>query len=331
LKLEEKLVSEGYESVFVLSIALAQAKIGDSQGSLQTSVRTPDLLFRQVVQVGGDIRFREGIAQIMARRGDLSSAFTTIEDAIATTKVLKESFRDINFARIAIAQAQIGDFQGALKTASSIREDSLKERALSEIAISTAERGNWKMAASLLPKINNPTFKWGVLPAIAIGQAKDGVRAASKETLKQALQIAIRLMKESATSGDVNRMKDALALSAAIAVAEARIGTTRQALQIAATYTKNLPSLLFDIAKARANLGDAEGALQAVELIQPTAREKRIAVWTIAYQLAQFGDESPILSWIDKQQSPFYKAIALIGLLKGRKVIRDTVEAVPIK
>ena len=323
LALKEKILTKEYDDVLMVSIALAQAQKGEVQEALRLVDSISDPTAKLTAFAGWSAQFPDGVAQIQAKQGDISGATATIEKAMALIQREEEPLRSFLSGRVAVAQANIGNLQRALRTIDLIEDNTSKERVLTEIAVAFAKRKDWRQSASLLPRIHDSKHKIVILMAIAERQDKEGVRAAAKETLMRALQIAIQFKKDQKND---NRLTDVLESFADISLAHAKLGSLDEAFKIATTYTSDLPSLLQGIATIRARFGDFDGAVRAINLINANAREKHMAIWMAAYQQAQFGDERPILSWIDNQSSSFYKTIALMGLLKGRNVIREAAD-----
>lgn len=327
--LKEKVVTEGFQDWLIASVALAQGQMGDVRGSMETQKDIADISARLSVLVGQEPQ-RKGIAQLQASKGDLSGALKTIGLAEAACKNLNHGSQASHLARIAIAQAQIGDYENVSRTVDKIQDVSQKRTALQEIAIHRASSGDWVSAAKLLAMIDDPLLKVPVLCEIANTQYRDGLHVAASTTLRNAQKIAVRVREQSKPQN--NNTGESLHINRAfaqIACSQAKLNAPSESLDTASTYLHGSPLHLAEIATTQARCGQHKSAFSTFNLIPIDSVANLRALLIISRHLTAADDEHQLFVWIEKQPSPYLKAIALIGLYHGRKATEGAIELVP--
>ena len=327
--LKEKVVTEGFQNWLIASVALAQGQMGDVRGSMETQKDIDDISARLSVLVGQEPQ-RKGIAQLQASKGDLSGAMKTIGLAESACKNLNREYRASHLARIAIAQAQIGDYENVLRTVDRIQDVSQKRSALQEIAMHRASSGDWVSAAKLLVMIDNHLLKVPVLCEIACTQYRDGLHVAASTTLRNAQKIAVRVREQSKpqnnNTGELLQIDRAFAQ---IACSQAKINAHIESLDTASRYLRGSPLHLAEIAATQARCGQHKTAFSTYNLIPIDSVANLRALLIISRHLTAADEEPQLLAWIEKQPSSYLKAIALIGLYHGRKATEGAIELVP--
>ena len=205
-------VEWGAKAAALSDIAAAEARIADSSSARQTLEKAlqildakgkTDLVLSYKVQAqivvaeglkaGGDHETAEKIikqalqlVESIKDQSDRSSALRTIalaqarigdiDGALQSEKaIVEEMYKGLSFPYIADAQIEKGDLTGALKTANSIGEfDPLrKEFVLAHIAVAYARTGNVMDATTISKQIDHP-FRASALKAIGEAMAKAG-------------------------------------------------------------------------------------------------------------------------------------------------------------
>lgn len=136
-------------------IAVAQAKVGDVKGSLETAA---------MIRIDSSkASTLQEIAVSRVKAGDVKGAFQ-----IAAI-IQDESYKANALHDIAIAQAEAGDVRSALQTAGAIQNSSTKGYALRRIAAAQAKAGDVKEALSWSANLESPLHKSHALLGVAEG------------------------------------------------------------------------------------------------------------------------------------------------------------------
>src|SRR5207249_1225623 len=214
---------------------------------------------------------RIALAQVKA--GDRAGAKRTLRQALQTIDSFKEKiqtpdekyvlgdFVRTSMERVAIAQAQAGDFQAALETAVAAEAEM---GTLRQIAVLQAKAGNQAGARStctkalgLMSKIAEPSRKISAALEIARTQVEIGDSSASGETLKQALETAATVKEGVSAGANVAFVANALGEIAAV---QAMAGDIKGALKTGDAIQK--PEGLQKLARALAEAGNGHAALE---------------------------------------------------------------------
>jgi hypothetical protein len=269
------------------TVARAQAQVGDVKGALQT--------VQELRMDPTKAQALAAIALVQANAGDRDGARGTLKEAqqlartmpkprlprgVARDTVVMGS--DLVWEQLAIAQARVRDIDGALQAAGNLDPPRLKVHALTEIATAQAEGGDVMSALR--------TF----------GQARQTVDS----------------LPASRNPRDPDQDKHVALWR--IALARAKIGDIPGALQtVEAIREANWKwRTLREIAALRARRGDVEGARQMAETIGHQT-SKAFALREIAQAQAEAGDAQGVLTWLAKQDAPYFKAQILLGLTEG--------------
>jgi len=227
------------------------------------------------------------IARVQAKAGNQADAKKALREAFGVAEVV--AHRDVIHAervrRVAEAQAEIGDIEGAKASAAAIEGDP-RELALARCALARA-------------------------------QAKAGDAAAAQATLREATAAARNI-------GPLkNMINDQPAANAdrvfrEIAVAQADSGDAKGAVvTITGRGSDEWRSeALAAVAPIQAQLGDLPGALDSAHSIPDRTRAGE-AYSAIASFQARSGAAPAALKWASQLDAPVAKALALIGISEG--------------
>jgi tetratricopeptide (TPR) repeat protein len=286
------------------NVVRIQAKWGDVAGALQTLDRIQDGDEKE-----GSLR---DIVSKVAQRGN-------IQYAMELAASIKSRFNNaFALQRIAEAQADDGDFEGALATVGSIsRSGSSKTEALGWIADKMVERQDRARAQSVLrqaahaaSQISNTLERARYLGGIARRQAEANDRQGAVDTIRQALH----------SIDEVSDMKERDGPLLSLVEAQVQVGDVEGALKSAAAMASDFyqDRAYFQIAKSQAWLGDIQGALQTAATSHGYEFMWRgYSLRRIAKIQAHKGDKKGALAWAMTQAVPSDRALALLGVAEG--------------
>jgi tetratricopeptide (TPR) repeat protein len=247
-------------------VSRTQALAGDVPGALQTV----DLILaksnKDDHQKGRAVYPFIHIAEVQITSGDQAGAKGTLAKAYEVDKLSKG-----DFWHVSVAQARIGDIEGARRTAEFVPEN-IKYSTFSEIAAAMIAEGETGKALSICEmykqKYDEISF---CLWRVGAAQIKRGERAKAKQTLTRAFQAA---NKEPVDS--ISRNVFVLGL---IIQAQVEAGGIPEAFQNASALKTDLEKsdVLALIARTLAESGDstaANSAIQQAILIIENSKEK---------------------------------------------------------
>lgn len=297
-------------------IASVQAQAGDVTGALQTGAVITDNRSR--------VRALAAVALAQAQAGNLPAAQATFDRALENAAGIKHYFaKPRAIEEIARAQAQAGDIDGAFHTAGTLESGFSRASALEEIGLVQIEKrdiaGALQTAAAVAEADSIYDIKVRFLGAIAAAQAEMGDQTAAAATLQRASRVVADLDRPAdsdSPEGEPDVLSDkaydkAQALKE-LGEAQARLGdrvaartTLREAFLLAPSIfwvdSECLERFLFPLARAQAEAGDIQGALETVaELRGEEVSREVFALTAIAEAQAQAGDRSAALATLDR-------------------------------
>jgi len=206
---------EMYQEMLLITIAKAQAQVGDTNAALTTAqgIKAPldrPLAYREIAKAQvklGDLNGAiatlplverpeymastlASIAEAQAKKGDKVGAQATFEKALAMARQLPiGQNRNSVLWIIAEAQAKVGDINSASVTAEEIGSVETTESGRAEIAKARAKLGDLNGALATLQRVGDPHFMASVLAAIAEAQAKTGDTRGAQDTFTKAFAV----------------------------------------------------------------------------------------------------------------------------------------------
>ena len=286
------------------AVARIQAKLGDVAGALRTVDGVQDGDEKE-----GSLR---DIVSEVARRGN-------IRYAMELAASIRSRFNhDFALQRIAEAQAEARDFDGALATVGSIsRNGDSKVWALGWIADKMVERLDQaraqpvlRQAAQAASQISDVPERARYLGGIARRQAEANDGQGAVDSIRQALR----------SIDEVSDMKERDGPLLSLAEAQVLVGDVGGALKSAAAMSSDFyqDRAYFQIAKSQAWLGDVQGALQTATLSHGYEFMWRgYSLQRIAKIQAHRGDKKGALAWAMTQSVPSDCALSLLGVAEG--------------
>jgi hypothetical protein len=287
------------------AVAVAQAETGDVAGALQTlkSMERPAPARRgrgaPPDQLGAGVL--QAVARAQAKAGDKAGAETTlkalrpiVEDLYAREARMagRPGMRGMNTLSqaeslertIAVTQYQLGDVDGARRTAQASKSELGKAGALLDLGEAAAAAGKRAEARDFLR---------------AAAQAAEGLRPG------RGPGNGPRVSRKNRTLWQIARQ-------------QANVGDVREALRTAELIDPDggREIALESVAPAQAAAGDVKGALQTLGRLKGEA--KRYALQALVETVVKSGDERGALAVVEAQKSPELKVRAILGLAKGR-------------
>jgi RNA polymerase sigma factor (sigma-70 family) len=267
-------------------IAVAFARAGDIDRGLQIARDIADTREFSIRSSEIPLALVE-IARLQAKAGQVETAKKTLREAfgVADTSNRRDLIHASRVRRVAEAQAEIGDVDGAKASVAAIEGDS------SEKAVALA--------------------------ALAKAQAKAGDRSGAQASLREAFTAAQGLGPREDLIND-NPAENARNTYRTIALAQAETGDAKGAIETlvnrgnAEWRSENMTQ----IATIQARQGDISGALATARLI-PVPTRAGEAYSSIASLQAKAGDVPGALTWAPKLDSPIARAFGLIGIIDG--------------
>ena len=304
-------------SIAVASPWVVQGQTAQDAGRRQDCLTAPTAacLFAEAERIASSIDNQSlramALATIAAEYGHAA-----IEDAALKAKVtllrarMEVPDRDATppdllgfvWNEIADAEAELGDLDAALATASGIGDEDMRDTALTSIAGIRASKNDIVGALLSAARINDPTYHALALREIAHAQAEMGDLAGSLETARDieppwARDSALLII--ALTFAHDGHRSEALEAAAGIereplrawvaSLTEARAGNIERALRIASGIDDSRWRVLGDIAQALAERGDVAGSLRIANSIED-ARDRSDALAGIAEAQADRGD-----------------------------------------
>jgi RNA polymerase sigma factor (sigma-70 family) len=268
--------------------------LGQVAGSL---VLTGD--FKQGLKLAGEIQDKcervevlTAIAEFQFRAGNRDEAKKIMGSAMETADGIKEDDPEARakYAQYKIAGALItlGEEENGLKRAHDfIKKSSDRDEVLAYVACRRAEAGKVKEALEALVVLQEGENKGAVLMAVASAQARTGDFKQSRKTLDA--------IKSDGVNPNIIKVDGLLAVAAVRSQSGERDAATDLYLE-AIRELKTLDTLWPDA-------GSMCGT--------PERLHRIVRAW------AEAGDDKSALAWVDKQDSPFVKAVALAGIAEG--------------
>ena len=279
------------------------AKLGDVAGALRLiNAMRDDIQMAAMANVIG----------VMARSGDIQQALDLL------VKLKSQGWHDAALGRIAEAQLEKGDINGALTTVTKLPQISVdKVVALSRIADKWIDRHNDAAALRLIDQAAHAARELTDLHDRARHLGSIARRLAEAHDIPKAMS-TIRLALQ--TIDQIGEQKERNSPLLTVAEAQATIGDFAGALKSVTRMTSDWHKdrANFQIAKARAWSGDVHGALQF-----PAPNHDPDFIWQgltlrrIARIQAYKGDLYGALQWAMTQVRPSDRALALLGMAEG--------------
>ena len=270
-------------------VAVAQVKAGDIRGAQATTQKALQVADTVIADNNLSPEFLKNhvamkIATVQVETGDRASARAAIGQALQR---VKGSVNDRVLLDIAIAQARLGDMQGALETL----QGRLGIFSAVQVAEALSEAGERMAAGEIIQK------------AVEITQATNTVNAFDWKRIAMA----------KANLGDIQGAMDAQRKAADLE------GTRNQLMSD--------PYFLSRLAVAQSKAGDPKRAMASVDAIHKATGElrdsvaravfKSPALRAVAAAQVTAGDIKGALAWAHKQRWPDEKAYALLGVAEG--------------
>jgi len=241
--------------------------------------------------------FLYDLAKVETACGDRPKAKELLQRVVQLTSTIQhKNDKEAREARffltvVAEAQAQVGDFAGAVETVQAIGDSSQDGYALMRIAAVQAEVGDFRAALATCDRIDAKSGHWkaAALDAVAAAQASAGNFDAALKTAGRIDMIP--------ANGDAARELNLATKSLSlwqIATLQAKRGKVADSLQTAERITrKRLRSrALRDIARRQAEIGDKPGAKATLDEALRLARQLDDvdAIRAVAYTQVEVGD-----------------------------------------
>jgi RNA polymerase sigma factor (sigma-70 family) len=294
------------------AIGIAQAKAGDVAGAL----RTASTLDRD--QSGANVLPRANVLQAVAvaqeKAGDRAAARTTLQKVrqladnlppqhLPPPQTLRPVVRVTNATilrqGIALTQAQLGDIEGALQTASGLDSPREKAKAFLEIGMAQREAGKLADARETLYR--------------AAAAAEDSAPATGTNPLTG------RPWPAESVRGTTMRL---------IAEQQAKARDIKQALRTVQNMPPNRHArqvALARIVQAQAQTRDVKGGLETLALIQEDELKAFVLEDVVQAQMKE-GNERGARALAVRQTSPLLKAHALLAIASANAKQKPTKE-----
>lgn len=267
-------------------VAEIRAKLGDFDAAITTARRIgegPDAPLNRNY-LSSSLK-AVGEAAAAAGRGEQARAL--LRESFAVAKVEDPSSRANQARFIAQAQAKAGDLDGARESIAAIGDDSPRDRAEALIALATAEVGDKPLARATLLRAAEAAERIGPRPDI----------------------------------GNYDLAWTRSYVQNHIAVARAKLGDYEGAVAILRDKVGDKFSErangLHDVVKVQIAAGDLAGALRTSRALQIDDFRAGLTSEAIAFAQARAGDASGVLAWAEATPSPYVKARALVGMIRG--------------
>jgi RNA polymerase sigma factor (sigma-70 family) len=304
-------------------LALAHATAGDIPEALRVVDRMKDpssqvtaLLGRIRLNLTYDYPFDQealGIA-FEGKAAEAKKSLQRVADLIAAMPDTPPRTRELALTQLACAQARLGEFATAKKTAEKIKDETGKAIALATLVRHLAAAGRAKEAMAEIDPLPAGTTKLHALTHLGAGQAEGGDLKAARASFEAAHLLIKQL------PGDGEQMGQALILG----TVRANSGDFKGAIQTAEAYFPQNDLGYANIAYGQAQAGDFKGALATAAMLKNVGALGRQPPWwkleslrATAAQQAKHGESKAALKWIDQLDSHLARAYALMGLAEG--------------
>jgi hypothetical protein len=318
-----------FKSQFLAQVAIAQLRAGKKDLAFETLRKTwphQDIF----------LATSRTLAKLQAEQGDVAGALQTIEQSIKNSAskgpkgpgftITLDNIRAI--LEIASIQRKAGDKKAGLETirkaldiaqkldpSDSADLKNPKHLSLAEVAGALAQAGEIKEAFQIADSLDLTYGKDPALTAIAVAQAQQGDIDGARKSLES-----------------VRKGREAVRVE--IAIAEARAMKWKEALKGAESLEakEDRAKVLTEIGKLQVQKGDEAAGLASFQMAidavkddqkpEPLDFQRPGTSWPESlYQIMVAEGEAGVArkarAWIDKQDSPFVKAMALTGLAEG--------------
>ncbi len=242
------------------------------------------------------------IAVLQVTAGLAKEADETFEEALATAAAIP--FRGVALRGTVDALAKAERFDEALTVIGDIRDPFAQAPPLGIVAVSQAKRGRFQEALATANRIRHGYHRSSAHGVLAVAQARAGEFEAA---LALAEEIPMAPMRAQ--------------VLCEIAAAQARAGRpdqARETFRAARTTVERMPGLnlvLHDIAVSQAKVGMFEEALGATRGIGRFTRAS--ALREIAAAQTGAGQEASVLSWAEKEQDVYARALCYVGVYES--------------
>ena len=280
------------------------------------------------------------LAPFQVREGDDEGALTTANH-LADQK--EHPFKSQVLSSVATGQAQRGNVEAALKTSSTIGDETEKENAWRWIVEAQLQQGNLQEAIHLTETFQtNWSAKTLALLSIAIAQEKAGNAAEAEHTIEQAMNLFQKDISDSpqepwwsqafvgalVKAGQLKKATDAAVIIKSNLVKPYALSMVAEAygkVSDRVTAEKILEQALESglngnsmgrTAEAYAHMGNVPAALKTARNI-PEESDRSYALQRIADVQTQQGHARDALKWAEGLESPYLKSSALLGVALG--------------
>lgn len=283
----------------------------------------------------------QSLAEASLRAGDKPSATQYLDEAVAAAKVITNDLAKADTLwRIAAAQAEAGNIEGALSTAQSIEIAHHHINAIRDIV--TAQAKAWDRTgaletASLLKRDGREQDYEGTVCNTAFllalsGQSRDALQFASQALGQESTSCTHNIISGQAQSGDITsarstlntvdskdkraiRLKEMDRLNGLLASTKDNKDTIEKQVSQLDQENYFLDDAWLDLATATAKTGDIKTALNTLESLGSSARNPS-AIERISGAVVAGGNIDKALVWARSLHNPRDKASALLGVAK---------------
>jgi tetratricopeptide (TPR) repeat protein len=246
-----------------------------------------------------------GVAQYQAQAGDKAGARKTLDRAAELAATVTDQLgKSRALTAVAVAQARLGDFDAARKTAEQITRPEGKLIAWATVARTLAEAGKGKEALAVADRQPDAQAKLFVLIHAGSGQVKAGDRKGARESFRRA-QTLLAELPDNERNGQTHNL----------ASAQAEAGDYEAAVETAATLPEGSIALV-NVAYTRAEAGDYAGALKMTGQMAASDWWQGNLYRGIAKVQTQRGREKAALEWVGRLDA-LARANALLGVAEG--------------
>ncbi len=250
----------------------------------------------------------DNVAEAMALAGDARPAL----DLVAPLRLN----RDAGLDHIAAALAQTGDILGAQQVAAAIQTEPYRGEAGGKIALAQSNQGDPDGALATIQTIADPTEQAQALITLAGQQIRAGSPAAA-QTLDQARRTTAQIPPHPGPDGQPSDGQPSS--RAELAGVLARAGATDEATALARTITKApwRDIAWVHIVRAQSERHQPEAALATVESIR-TSSQKGEALLAIIQDRLKQADLAQARSLVERIEAPYERIHAQIVLAQAQ-------------
>jgi hypothetical protein len=323
LKTVERIQQGDHNSVFG-EIAQARARTGDMKGALEAIARIQaqdvhiqrsSFTFPPELLRGESLKF---IAIDQAKAGNTELATQTALHIPHVAGKYASQQKGEALEGIAVAQAHAKDAKGALTTANAIEEKFRRTSTLTRIDRVFVDAGDVKNARDIaaLIDVDQVADKGWALCRIAEAQVRNGDVTGAKQTVRDAIELALSMPYGPMRGGLLGCVARALVYS----------GDLQKAEQIAVSLPNDSlgsrDNAFKQIAEAQAAMGNGTAALATAAHIQKE-QTKNWALVDIAAGLSKAGDLENAMSAVNVVRDETAKASALLNISRGQMSAGD--------